>query len=610
MSKRIFDIAKRRAIEKETSKFLVSAQPFLIMILVLLLAILFNKIWGDDKYLNLVVLFISVSTVALSMLTWDTSRSRKGSIGRIQAVVNMVCVGFWIAAATAVGPFTRPVIDIWVLGGIVLCFAWVIRNAIKNDTSRQSSDIHNFFEEEGIPGAKLKVLSSSVNKMKALITLSPGKNSVEDIKRMKSKFASFFKAPLTGIRIDPDPENASQGFLTVVRKDMLKQVTPYPDFENIKVNVEDPIRIGLYEDAELAKFVLHTQQLGANHMLIQGMNGSGKSAAALVIFAELFQRENVISWVIDTVKGSQTLHSVNKGIDWIINDESTANALFKRFKNIIKARADHLGSLRLDKWNEDCGLSFLHIHIEEASGLIASNPAFIKMMETARSVGVQITASLQRASHVAIDTAARAQFSSVLCFGVADDADANFALPDDVLDAGANPAIWRNSKPGYAYLIGPEIDQMRWTTPLRTYYIDSKNLSEIDLTINKRPLDNITKNALGDLYKAQIEQSEESEEWEEGFEEEDMSIDDEIQSDDTLLIFPKYEKNVTPEQARRILLDKILEFKGAGRRRFSAPDLKDVIEQVGKSRAWIHKELQKLVDDDILQREDYDYIIM
>lgn len=583
MSKKVFDIAKKRAVERETSKFFVSAQPFMLMVVILFLAIIFNLIWGTNQYLSLVVLFIVTSTIGLSILTWNTSKKRKSDESRVQSVINMASTGFWLAYATAMSPFSRPAIDFWILGGLVLAFAWNIRNAVKSGYQR-ITDVDKFFEQEGIYGAKMKTLSRTASKFKALIKLSPGRNTVDDLKKLKPKFASLFSSPSTGIRVDADPDNASQGYVTVVKKDMLKKEIMYPHSNEPRYKVEDPIRLGLYEDAEIAEFSMHSKQLGASHLLIQGMNGSGKSAGALVMFAEIFRRKNVISWVIDTVKGSQTLFAAKNGIDWIIGDEPTANALFKRFKEIIRARANHLGSLRLDKWKEGCGLSFLHIHIEEASGLIANNPAFIKMMETARSVGIQITASLQRATYLSIDTSARAQFSSVLCFGVASDKDALFALPRDVISTGANPAAWRNSKPGYAYLVAPRTDATKWTTPLRTYLMDIDELSKIADEVEKEPLDAITREAVGEIYKTTA----------------DDVLDD---------IEDVEEEFIDPVLARHMLLEAIEDFKDEGRIKFTAPDLKEVMFHVGKSRAWMHKELQRLVDLEILRREGYDYII-
>lgn len=596
------NVAKKRFVESETSKFITNVQPFILMILVGLAGAIFHKLWSEEEYLNLVIAGMSISIVVLTYFTWDTSRHR-GDIGRYHSATTTFLIGVWILFATIYGVTTHPMIDIYIIGGLTLALTWSIRTAIKSNAPERQDSLSDFFDREGMPGARIKILEKTAARVKARIRLKPGQNTAEDVQKASKRLASFLQVPATGIRVSANSDNASVADITIVKKDMLKTPMAYPH-ESSSDSINDPINIGVYEDADPALLPLQTSALGASHMLIQGMNGSGKSVAAQIIFLELFKRRDVISWVIDTVKGSQTLGALARGIDWVIDDENTANNLFRRFKNIIRSRADYLGSQNLDKWEPGCGLSFLHVHIEEASGLIANNKAFIKMMETARSVGIQITASLQRASHISIDTAARAQFSSVLCFGVANDMDARFALPDEVMDAGANPAAWRNSKPGYAYLVAPGIDQEKWANPLRTYRLTRTDIERVVDNIDKDPLDSITREAIGDLYRAK-----DISPVEEDYEENDSGFEDEVVSDDAVMSFGSSD-NVTVDRAKKMLDQKIEGFKADNQFRFSMPDLKEIVLASGKSRTWLYKELQKLVDEGQLERDGFYYIIM
>jgi len=617
--RRAKSIIKKRLIEKETSTLIVNLQPYLGFFVSFIFANIFYALWKDSEQISLILLSLSFSTVGLTIFTWITSRARK-DIGRVHSTITMLCTGAYIVFSVALGPFSRPLIDIWILGGMTLCFSWNIRTSIKNAEPKKEMSLNDFFESNNLEGARLKILKKTAESFKGKLTLKRGKNTFEDVQRVAHKLASFFRVPLNGIRIKPNRDDASEAYLTVVREDMLNKNIPYSDDLNKGKSYADPIYIGVYEDGEPAFLKLHSDELGANHLLIMGMNGSGKSVAATIIFTSLFHRTDGVSWVIDTAKGQQTLRSVAPGIDWIINDDPTANVLFRRFKHIIKARADYLGSKGLDKWKSGCGLTFIHLHIEEASGLIAQNPAFVKMMETARSTGIEITASLQRPSHTAVDTAARAQFSSVLCFGVADLMDAGFALPDDVIDAGANPAVWRNSKQGYAYLVGAGINEENWVMPLRTVNFKNIEAEQRHHKIVNVELDDVTKSALGDLYK-QVNFVDEKDIDEDEFDtnlsnysaQDDDTIqaeyDEEIQSADSVIEF-NAEKEPSIEQARQMLLDTIEKIKSEGRRTFSAPDLKDVVKYAARSRAWIHKELQKLVNEGRLEKDDFDYIIL
>ncbi len=626
MSKRM-NAVKRRVIERETSKTLVGLQPFLVMIACFLVGILFYGFWSQNPHLKLILLGLGIGVAILSVFTWIISRSRR-DLGRVHSVMTMIMAGSWLVAATALGPFNHPLIDIWLLVGSILAGSWSLRTSIK--PSERDDPIADFFKDNNLEGARLKFIEQTKNKVKGRIQLRRGKNTASDLQGIKGKLASLMGVAINNVRITPDPDNASKAEIVVVKGDALKQETLYDPNANDYESIADPLQIGIYEDREPALLPLQTRDLGASHLLIQGMNGSGKSMAAQIIFAEMFKRNDAVSWVIDTVKGSQTMNNVRPGIDWFIEDEATAAALFVKFKNLIKARADYLGKKDLDKWVKGCGLTFIHLHLEEASGLIANNPAFVKMMETARSTGIQISASLQRAHHGSVDTQARAQFSSVLCFGVADIGDASFALPDEVLDAGANPAVWRNARQGYAYLVAPGIDQSKWTTPLRTFKMEPELMKQLAKDAINPEVDEITLGALGDLYHSVPQEQEDIEEEDDddtmtsaaldaefnskiddSENEFEASIDDEpevISDEDNFHFAPQNE--VTPEEAKQILLDKIEELKSKGIRSFSAPDLKDVVVKIPRSRAWLHRQLGRMVEEGKLAEEDSLFLII
>ncbi|MFF3891574.1 sporulation protein SsgA, partial [Streptomyces sp. NPDC001914] len=58
---------------------------------------------------------------------------------------------------------------------------------------------------------------------------------------------------------------------------------------------------------------------------------------------------------------------------------------------------------------------------------------------------------------------------SALCFGVRGD-DATFALPEEVLEAGANPAAWGNKRKGYVYMVSAGVAEDLYANPARTFW--------------------------------------------------------------------------------------------------------------------------------------------
>jgi hypothetical protein len=603
-------IRTEKILDKTTNTGAILLQPYLGMFLVGALGLILWLIGAKADYVKEIATSLILSTGILSMFIWRASAHRR-DLGRMHGLLTTMLAGLFLTLFVVVGP-TGWLFLLWLVGGLTLAITWNIRHSIRPEARRDP--VREFFEEAGMPGTKMRVTKKGQDISEGKIELQRGKGTIDQLQKLQPRLASLFGVPSNGVRIIGDPDDASRGRFKLVRRDLLKDVIAY-DYKNEILTPNDPITIGWYEDGEPEKFSMHSEALGAVHLLVQGMNGSGKSEGAKVIFAEMFKRSETEIWVIDITKGEQTLGVVSPYLDWTITDEKIADLLFKKFPKIIKDRADHLGKKHLSKWEPGCGLSFIYLHVEEASGLIANNPAFIKMMETARSVGIQITASLQRASFQAIDTAARAQFSSVLCFGVQDISDATFALPDEVIDAGANPAIWKNKRQGYNYLVHPDADDDYWTTPARTKLISNDTLELAGKNRLPHELDRVTLGALGDLYQAELDgdPTNDDEEIDELYpveEREEVAEDLEdleelAMKHETILQFDK-PVEMSVEEAREVLEEALQDLRTRGNE-FDATALKDIPVATGRSRAWLYKELQKKVEKGELEKEDATY---
>lgn len=608
---------KYKAIDSITSSGMVLLKPYLawigVMILSIVLWLVGHLNYFGDPY-SWIVIGVLACTVSLGIFMWRASRTRR-DFGRFHAVFTLASVGIWIGFAVLYAPWNPIVLLVWLVFGLALCGSWNIRGAIKSE--KRDDPMRDFFKDHGLDDTKTTILENTKDRLKGIIQVKRGKNTIDDAQKYKAHLASLFKAPRNAVRIQPDRNDASRGHFTITKRDLLNEIVPFvPDTQRTSAN--DKFVVGKYETGDPAEFNLHSERLGGIHMLIQGMNGSGKSEGAKIIFARAFNHRKSALIVVDVTKGNQTLNLARNGIHLVISEEALAEALFKRFARTIKDRADKLGSMNKTKWDEESGLTFLYVHIEEASGLIANNPAFIKMMETARSVGIAITASLQRASYVAIDTAARAQFSAVMCFGVQDITDAQFALPDDVLDAGADPSVWRNSKPGYAYLVHPEVDQDKWTVPLRSSLITDQQLYDAANAYEKEPIDPITMSSLNDIFEASkslqpIKNNVVVEE-EDLYEEQKTELEElkelESQFENAFLKFDDAEAEIPADEAFEVLSERLQELKESGIMQFNAPDLSDVLVITGRSRAWLHKQLSRLVADGTLTKDDFTYTIV
>lgn len=602
---------KYKAIDSMTSSGMVLLKPYFVWIGMFMLSIVLWLVghleYFGDPY-NWIVIAVLICNAALGTFMWRASRTRR-DFGRHHAVFTLASIGIWLGFAILYAPWHPIVFLAWFILGMALSISWNIRMAVKSE--KRDDPMGEFFKHHGLDGTKTTILENTKDRVKGIIQVKRGTNTIDDAQKHKGHLASLFKAPRNAVRIEPDQNDASRGRFTIVRRDLLNEIVPFEP-NNEETSPNDKFVVGRYENGDPAEFNLHSKRLGAIHMLIQGMNGSGKSEFAKVIFARAFNHKNSAVIVVDVTKGNQTLNLARNGLHLVISEEQIAEALFKRFSRTIKDRADELGRLNKTKWDEESGLTFLYFHIEEASGLIADNPAFIKMMETARSVGIAITASLQRASYVAVDTAARAQFSAVVCFGVQDMKDAGFALPDDVIASGADPSVWRNSKPGYAYLVHPEVDQELWTMPLRSALITDQELFEAANARQLQPIDPITMRSLGDIFEACKQPLNIAEVVEAEEEEDELEEKIESQFSDSFLAFgePQISKAMSYDEAMDVLADKLADFKAEGKFKFQAPEISDVLESTGRSRAWLHKALARLVEDGALTKEDFTYTIV
>src|SRR5699024_206355 len=135
-------------------------------------------------------------------------------------------------------------------------------------------------------------------------------------------------------------------------------------------------------------------------------------------------------------------------------------------KAAVTARANHLAERGLENWTPDCGLTFLHVLIEEAAE-VAEIDSVVEVLRVARSVGIHVEMSLQLGTWTNLDTDARANLASRVCLGVAADRDADFVLPDEVTEAGAAPDQWADRQQGCAYAAVKSQPTDRHAVPLR-----------------------------------------------------------------------------------------------------------------------------------------------
>jgi len=446
---------------------------------------------------------LTLADVVLTGVTWEAA-SKRSIKTRIHSTLSTALTGGWLTAAAITG-LTHPELSLWAIGGGTLAASWNLRRALRNSGTDESGE-GGLWERVKLAGIKHRNVKVEANKVTAQLQLPGGQLSAEDVQRNRVRIAGALSVPANGVRLAEDPDHADQMEMTIVPEDTLRKGFDYAGPSAPGTSMAEPLVIGYYEDTiDAIIYAAADPRSGRNlgHYMLMGTTGSGKSEGGRSILAEIATRRECSVWAIDVVKREQAIGPARGMFDWFATTRAQAEAMFDCLPGVISARTDYLASRGLDNWVPGCGLNFLVIWIEEAVSVIRDSEAFTDLVATARSAGVWFVISLQRASHTSLPTDARSNIPGALCFGTRDLTDAGFALPEEVIEAGADPSKWGNRRPGYAYAVGPGIPENRFATPLRFPRFPADLLTQvIDAYAHLRdPLDPVTAMAGGEAYR-------------------------------------------------------------------------------------------------------------
>lgn len=418
----------------------------------------------------------------------------------------------WMAVATVAG-VGRPWVDFLVLGGGLLAGLSNVHTWQKSQGPGQGQGATVFdrplpsweeiAETVGLRGTRMRVTSDNELRRTGVVQLRPG-DTVEEIQGSLSAIASALRLPRRSVRAVEDPDDCSRAAVTIVKRDVLRDPIEWKalDEKEVGISIADaPLELGMYEDG-LPFF----DDLFDHHTMTVGTSGSGKSTYAKLKAIRVAARSDAVVLAVDVAKGSQTLGPIEGAILWPAYTMKDARALLGAIKRAVTARASYLGSKGLANWERGCGLVFLHVLLEEAAQLVDIEE-IVTLGQLARSAGIHLEASLQRATYTNIDTDARSNFNSRICLGLAPEEDASKVLPEQVIDAGAAPEQWADRRQGCAYAAVKSAAPERHATPLRFHNASNADLAEAANALPEQDskLDPITRRAFGAEYAAYFE---------------------------------------------------------------------------------------------------------
>ncbi|EFE72631.1 TraB [Streptomyces viridosporus ATCC 14672] len=595
--------------------------------------------WGDSAAAGV---GLTLASVALTGATWWAGRSTTEQ-RRLHSAVTVAAGSAWLTAAALAGPTTGPLPDLYLMGAPALALSWNIRQVMRRtpDATGADSPDKGLLEKVGLARTKVRDVRVEPNRVTVPYELPAGELTHDDATKAIPRIASALDVPTTAIRHQPDPDSARKGSFVIVPEDMLRTPTVWPGPAAPGESVAVPLRIGVYDDGSDLELPL----LDAIHVLIMGMTGSGKTEGALDVLLELLTRRDVVVWLSDAAKAGQDFQPLLPAVDWPALDMQSTGAMVAAVQAAIPARTGWLRDHSYRAWEpaaagrqtdpaHSCassgacgceGMPYLVVWMEEAAKILREigEDTFTGIAQEARSAGISLVLSMQRASGYQLSTDTRASLPAALCFGVRGD-DAGFALPEDVLDAGADPAAWGNKRKGYVYLVSAGVDEDLYPTPARTFWTGPGGQYEAmaryvveHFAAVRADIDPVTGGAAarvaGDLYtnrrgmvssspaaeagEAAVEMSEQEESRRTvaalvDAEDADADVSADLPHVESVSDLPAAKPST--EEARELLAELVETLAATGGGIVGPADLSPYLEQLGRSRPWVSAELKRL----------------
>lgn len=595
---------------------------------------------GSSSVLPFITSGLTVLGVILAGVSWLAGRAR-GQITRVHATVTVGLGALWLIVATVSGPTTGPLLLIWAFGGATVCLSWNIRRALAGATSGGGGEL---FEAVKLAGVRATTVGVAPNKVTAGLQLPPGEITVTEVQKASDRLTGALRLHQGAVRISPHPEDLSQARMTVVPIDVLRHPQPWPGPSAPGGSITAPLAVGLYEDNEPQLLYLPGDKAtarNATHLQVVGISGSGKSHGAKIAWTETLTRRDAVLIVLDPVKGEQTVGFLGAGNAHVITGITHCQEFMTRVPAAITGRTSDLGRWGHDQWLPESytahGMPYVVLWIEEATRVLEDAETLTRIAEAARSAGISLVLSLQKASFRRMNTDIRSQMGGTWCFGVNEISDAAFSLSEDVIAAGARPDQWKNRRPGANYLEAPGIPDERHPIPARTFDALERQLLEAihDTTTIRPALDPTTMTTLGlparpatTRVPATATPTAPPQPPPAGTEDPDgldglaplsdtddqnpiplpedhepdlpAGPDDEIPDPDPDMALPH--GRPTRAEARRVLAHRLAELAARGCAEFTIRDLPDPETAFGRSRAWLSGELSRLADEGALTR--------
>jgi hypothetical protein len=452
---------------------------------------------GHQRRWALVLAVAAVTAAALA--AFGARIGLPALIERLYAAVTTLVVGGWIAAAALLGPFTTPVPQILVAGGVVLSVPWWAhaRRRARVRVERKLEAWPETAQAVGLAGSTVLSALVDVWGWRARLGLARGQtitDVVAKIPALESGLGTFRGA----VRVYPTPDDlANRCELRVLDMDPHADAIPWPG-PSVS-SITQPIDFGPFEDATPCR-VLFLRR----HGLAGGATGGGKSGWLNVLMGNLVACTDVVIWGVDLKKGME-LGPWASCIGRLATTPEEAEALLADAVAILEARAAMLAARGQRVWEPAPDMPVLIILIDEYAELVDEAPGAVRHADSVarrgRAVAVNLIAATQRPTQKAMGQGAvRSQMDLRICFRVRERKDVDLILGQGMLAAGWNAHTL--NAPGKFLISAAEHDTPRRA---RAYLLTDESVADTAARYAhlRSPLDEVSQQAAGEQRRGE-----------------------------------------------------------------------------------------------------------
>jgi hypothetical protein len=500
-------------------------------------------------------------------------------------------------------------------GGLLACICWNMW-MLSADRREMPNAFMAAAEKAGVGGTRMLAMHRGKHKVTARLKHAPGLVTTADITDNVERLEGGMGNPPGSWTVTPDLRNAAYSIVSISDPAILDAAPlPWPGPSRPGASIAEPIRGGLWQDAEETEYCLLE-----HHVLGMGATGSGKTQSWMYNqVAEGITRRDYACLAADITKGNQFLGALRPALHRAETEPDGVLAMLDAVPRILRARGEYMAKEHITQWKPDCRLTFLDIWLEECADIVAlldkhRLQQWKSAVRAARSLGVRWDLSTQRADFNEMPTLVRGQMGK-MCFGVLDPKDAEFGLTYEQRERGCRPQIWGTRFPGKCFIDALSIPEGRRAMPMRWWYWgpDSSQIAEYAAlpahAADRRPLDDVT----GEALEAEPGPSASTAFPVPSFQQASGAVDDDGE-DEHEGMAPVRQLRPVPqakpprpdqEQAWNMVTAQIAAWRAQGKPHFVRRESDELCGAAQRHSSWMYNTvIPKLVADGILVRDD------